>query len=296
MERGKSDLLPACPPKEENQKEKERAAVPKLNSVIEILKLLDGSNCRECGSPTCLAFAADVFNTRKRLGDCPKLDAETLALFEGEIRAHESLDRTAEEVIEQLKRQLAGIDLEASAKRLGAEFSDGRITIRCLGKKFSVDTNGEISTDIHVNPWIAGPVFNYILKGAGVSPSGTWVRFRDLDGGKPMEALFKQRCEKPLARVADTNPDFFGDLVRVFSGKQVQNHYQSDVSLVLHPLPKVPILICYWKQDGDLPSDMNIFFDSTADKNLDIDSIYTVSIGLSMMFQKIARSHRHEIM
>lgn len=269
--------------------------MPKLNSVIEILKLLDGSNCRECGSPTCLAFSADVFSSRKQLGDCPKLDKETLALYEGAVGAHESLERTAEEAIGQLKRQVAGIDLEAAATRLGAEFSDGRITIRCLGKKFSVDTNGEIFADIHVHPWIAGPVLNYILHGAGVHPSGKWVRFRDLDGGQPMEALFKQRCEKPCAHVADTNPDFFGDLVRIFSGKQVQNHYKSDVSLVLHPLPKVPLLICYWKQDGDLPSDLNIFFDSTAGENLDIDSIYALAIGLVMMFQKIARRHSHEL-
>lgn len=269
--------------------------MPKLNSVIEILKLLDGSNCRECGSPTCLAFAAEVFNTRKKLADCPKLDEETLAMLEGEVGVHESLERKAEELIEQLKREVAGIDLEAAAKRLGAPFSDGRITILCLGKKFNVDTNGEIATDIHVHSWVAVPLLNYILHGSGASPSGKWVRFRDLDGGQPMERLFKQRCEKPCKHVADTNPDFFADLVRVFSGKQVENHYQSDVSVVLHPLPKIPLLICYWKQDGDLPSDLNIFFDSAAEENLDIDSIYTLAIGLVMMFQKIARSHSYEV-
>lgn len=275
--------------------ERKRAAVPKLNSVLEILKLLDNSNCKKCGSPTCLAFAADVFSKRKLLADCPKLDEETLALYEGEVRPHESLERTADEVIEKLKQRVAGIDLKAAAKRLGAEFSDGKLTIHCLGKKVSVDTQGEFITDLHVNPWIAGPVLNYILHGSGVSPSGKWIRFRNISGAEPMEALFKQRCEKPCRQVADTNPDFFGDLVRVFSGKQVENHYESDVSLVLHPLPKVPLLICYWEQDGDLPSDLNIFFDATAEENLDIDSIFTLAVGLVMMFQKIARRHRHEV-
>jgi len=269
--------------------------MPTLNSVIDILKLLDGSNCRECGSLTCLAFSADVFNGRKQLGDCPKLDEETLAKYEGQVKESESLEKKAAEAIEQLKRQIAGIDLEAAAKRLGAQFSDGRITVHCLGKKFSVGVDGSIVTDIHVNPWIAAPVLNYILHGAGVPPSGKWVPLRDLEGGKAREPLFRQRCEKPCKAVADTNPDFFDDLVRIFNGKQVQNHYESDVSLVLHPLPKVPILICYWKQDGDLPSDLNIFFDSTAGENLNIDSIYTLATGLVMMFEKIARSHSHEL-
>jgi len=269
--------------------------MPKLNTVIEVLKLLDKSNCRECGSPTCLAFSAAVISGQKQLKDCPKLDEETLARYDGQVEAQESLEQKAMEAIEGLKKQVAGIDLEAAAKRLGAQFSDGRLTIRCLGKQFSVDSDGDIITDIHVNPWIAAPVFNYILHGAGVTPSGTWVPLRDLKGGKDWQNLFRQRCEKPCKEIADTNPDFFDVLVHLFNGKQVQNHYKSDVSLVLHPLPKLPILICYWKQDGDLPSDLNIFFDSTAEQNLNIESIYTLATGLVTMFGKIARRHSHEL-
>jgi hypothetical protein len=269
--------------------------MPKLNSVIDILKLLDKSNCRECGSRTCLAFAADVFNRRKRLSDCPKLDEQTLAEYEGEVREPESINLNAEEAVERLKEQIAGIDLEAAAKRLGAPFRNGAITIRCLGKDFTVHGDGHITTEIHVNPWIAVPVLNYILHGAGVQPSGTWIPFRELEGGKPRHRLFNQRGEKPCKVLADTNPDFFDDLIRLFNGKQVEKHYESDVSLVLYPLPLLPILICYWRQDGDLPSDLNIFFDSTAEENLDIDSIYTLATGLVMMFEKIARRHSHDM-
>ena len=269
--------------------------MPELNTVIDILILLDKSNCRECGSPTCLAFAAAIINGQKQLKDCPKLDEDTLARYDGQVQAQESLEQKAMEAIEQVKREIAGIDLEAAAKRLGAQFSDGRITIHCLGKKFHVDSTGDITTDIHVNPWIAGPVFNYILHGAGLPPSGEWVPLRDLKGGKDWQHLFRQRCEKPCKEVADTNPDFFDNLVHLFNGKQVQNHYKSDVSLVLHTLPKLPILLCYWKRDGDLPSDLNIFFDSTAEENLNIESIYALATGLVMMFGKIARRHSHEL-
>jgi CO dehydrogenase/acetyl-CoA synthase gamma subunit (corrinoid Fe-S protein) len=47
-----------------------------LNNPVEILKLLNKSNCRECHEATCLAFAAAVFKGRKRLQDCPHLDKE----------------------------------------------------------------------------------------------------------------------------------------------------------------------------------------------------------------------------
>ena len=77
-----------------------------LNTVIDILKLLDKSNCRECGSPTCLAFAAAVINGQKQLKDCPRLDEETLARHEGQIEAKESLEQTAMEAIEHMKNAL----------------------------------------------------------------------------------------------------------------------------------------------------------------------------------------------
>ena len=60
---------------------------------------------------------------------------------------------------------------------------------------------------------------------------------------------------------------------------------------MLHPLPKVPILICYWRADGELPSDLNLFFDDTAEKNLPIEAIYTLATGLVIMFEKIAQTH-----
>jgi len=80
-------------------------------------------------------------------------------------------------------------------------------------------------------------------------------------------------------------------MIQVFNGKQVENHYKSDISLVLHPLPLVPMLICYWKPEDGLESDLNLFFDSTAEENLNIESLYTLGTGLVRMFEKVVLTH-----
>lgn len=85
--------------------------------------------------------------------------------------------------------------------------------------------------------------------------------------------------------------DLFEDMIRAFNGKQVENHYDSDVSLVLRPLPKVPILICYSKPEDGFESILNVFFDSTAEDHLNIESIYLLAVGLVRMFEKIALRH-----
>lgn len=44
--------------------------------VIEILKLLPRTNCKECGEPTCLVFAARMAEGVKVPQDCPPLGTE----------------------------------------------------------------------------------------------------------------------------------------------------------------------------------------------------------------------------
>ena len=43
--------------------------------VIDILKLLPKTNCRECGEPTCTVFAARAAEGAKGCEDCPALEA-----------------------------------------------------------------------------------------------------------------------------------------------------------------------------------------------------------------------------
>ncbi|MDY6791488.1 MAG: DUF3786 domain-containing protein [Thermodesulfobacteriota bacterium] len=261
-----------------------------FSNTMEVFKLLNKSNCRKCNKPTCLAFAAAVFQGQKKLDECPYVDSKTLNKY-GVADTRMTLEQEQYKKIEQLKRKITTIDLSLAAQRLGAGFSHNKLTINILGKNFSIDTEGNITTDIHVHTWIALPVITYITEGAGVPVSGKWVPFRELKGGKARYRLFQQRCEKPLKKVADTHTNLFEDLIRLFNGRRVENHYSSDISLVLHPLPKVPILICYWKPEDGLESSLNIFFDSTAQKNLNIESLYTLATGLVIMFEKIALRH-----
>lgn len=43
---------------------------------LDIFKLLPGKNCKECGEPTCMAFAFRVINNELELGKCPLLLTE----------------------------------------------------------------------------------------------------------------------------------------------------------------------------------------------------------------------------
>lgn len=262
-----------------------------INNPMEIYKLLNGSNCRECREKTCLAFAVAVFKEKKTIHACPHLDKEVIDRYEGTIEKPNTVDEYKAEAIDMLKQKISLIDLSEAAKRLGAGFSNNKLTIRIFGKDFSVDTRGNISSLIHINAYMAVPVLNYILNGAGKSPCGNWITFRELTGGPSRYAHFQQRCEKPLKRIADTYTDLFKDMLEIFDGKEIVSDIDSDISIVLYPLPVLPMMVCYWKPEEGLESGLHIYFDSTSDENLDIESIYTLNEGFALMFDKIALRH-----
>jgi hypothetical protein len=263
--------------------------MPKPKHAMEIFELLDKSNCRECGEKTCLAFAGAVFQGRRKLSDCPRLEQEILARYsEGD---KSNVFQEGADYLEELKSNVSGADLAEAAERVGAEFSGGRLTLKVLGKDFSVDTGGNLSADIHINPWVAVPFISYILYGKGLPVSGTWVSFRELKDGQERYALFHKRCEQAMKQVADTYTNLFDDIVHIFSGKQVEKQFESDISVVLHPLPAVPIMICYWMPEDGLESSLNVYFDETADKNLDVGSVFSLGVGLAQMFGKLALRH-----
>jgi Domain of unknown function (DUF3786)/Putative Fe-S cluster len=268
-----------------------RSLMARFKNVMEIFTLLDKSNCRKCNEPTCLAFAAAVFKDRKNLCECPHLAPAILATYENEAQASEVEASEAEIVLATLREKIKDMDLAQSADKLGGLHADGKLTLKILGKNFAVDARGNILTDIHINPWIGVPALNYILTGCDAPVMFEWVPFRELQGGKPRNGLFEQMCEKPMKRIADAHPEFFEDLIRLFNGHPVEKHYQSDISLVLYPLPRIPILICYWKPEDGMASDLNLFFDRSAEKRMNIGSMYTLIAGIVRMFEKLFLRH-----
>lgn len=265
--------------------------MPQPKNAMTIFQLLDKSNCRECGEKTCMAFAGAVYTGRRQLKECPKLDSQTISAHSDAPRNTSDVEQNRADYLEELKHQVKGIDLEAAALRTGGRFENDRLTIKVMGKDFSVTTDGTFSTDIHVNPWVAAPFLYYVIYGKGLTPTGDWRSFRELADGRERYPLFQKRCEEPLKQVADSYTDLFDDMVHIFSGRHVERQFESDISVVLHPLPKVPLMVCYWRPEEGMQSSLNLFFDRTADQNLDNGSIFSIGAGLAHMFTRMAQRH-----
>jgi hypothetical protein len=265
--------------------------MPRFKNAAEVFRLVDKSNCKKCGELTCLAFAGSVFLGKRKLQECPKLPVKIVERFLVESEQPRTKGPDSEAFQKRLQAEILSLDLSEAAQRVGDNFSGGKLTLKVLGKDFSVDTSGRLFSDIHINPWVVIPFLNYILHGEGLPVRGRWVSFRELTGGRAQYPLFQKRCEESIKRVADGYPDLFNDIVHLFSGQKVDPQFQSDISVVLLPLSRVPVMICYWLPEEGLGSSLNVFFDETASRNLDIGSVFMLGTGLAEMFRKIALTH-----
>lgn len=264
----------------------------KVDNPLDIYKQLPKTNCGDCGIATCMAFANAVITAGKPLRNCPHITEEVVRMFEGNIGERLSIEREQENETVRLKGELANSDLTELASRMGLEIVAGRLVIKSLGRDFFIDPEGNLSSECHASmPWLSIPMLGYLLKGGSAEPAGSWVEFGELKGCSRWSRLFGRRCEFDLKELADAHPDLFSDLTALFSGGMDESFMDADVSLILYPLPRIPMLICYWREEDGFESKLRVYFDRSVEKNLDPSALYTLSVGLVIMFGKIAERH-----
>ena len=259
-------------------------------TALDVYKVLPQTNCSKCLLPSCLAFAAAVVAGPKKLNDCPDLDPGAIEEFSAKYQNSGYMEVDRAEFIEKLQKKMTAINLETVAPLIGATVKDDTITINSMGKDFVFDRQGNMTSECHIIPWVQAPLLSYITYKTHADITGKWISFREIKGGIEWQALFTSRCEEPLRKLADNNPDLLNDLIDLFMGKTI-DWYEADIALILYPMPKIPILICYQAPEDDLESKLTIFFDECCSTNLHIKSIFTLCSGLVQMFTKIAEHH-----
>lgn len=262
----------------------------KLLTPLEIYKELAQTNCKQCFLPGCLAFSAAVVAGDKKLADCPFLAAEKIEELARSLKKRSDRESVQAAFLEELERKISTVDFEKIAPIIGATVQKNILSITSLGKKFHVDKQGQLTSECHIISWVQAPVLSYITNKTHQNITGDWITFREIEGGIDWQGLFTSRCEKPLQKLADLHPDLFEDLIDLFQGKQAEG-FQADIAIVLYPLPHIPIMLNYQVSDEEMESELTFFFDACCQKNLHVQSLFTLCSGLVQMFEQIVKHH-----
>lgn len=193
-------------------------------NAMEIFTQLDKSNCRECGEKTCLAFAAAVFQSRKQISQCSKVDRATIERFEiHEVTTGQS--EVGDQIMDGLKKAVSEIDPIETAKLIEGEYDGQKMSVRMLGKRCGINAEGRLITDIHVNAYVVAPLIEYMLYSKGLDPTGEWVSFRELKAGRSFSyALNLPSCLRRYHSITELN-----NRLKIEYGSGIKEYENADI-------------------------------------------------------------------
>ncbi|WP_169734770.1 DUF3786 domain-containing protein [Desulfitibacter alkalitolerans] len=163
---------------------------------------------------------------------------------------------------------------DSMCEKAGAVYNEKTSTIaltslaKCLEVKYPA---GEVvfknTLEIPLLEWRLIAI-NYLARATGTKPANEPVSFRQLEGGSLYYPAFEKRAIRPLVSLFDSSSMY--DLKRVFEfykGFFIERSF-GDFTVVFDFFPMLPIEIKYYKGDGEVPSNVSMHFDSTANQYL----------------------------
>jgi len=244
-------------------------------NTLELYKNLPKKNCGECRQKNCIPFALSVIKGEAELSECPYLTREEIETLKGSVTKSD----WREELILSLKEEIKNINFKDISEGIGAELKNSSMSIKCLGREFIIEQNGEVSTHGHITPWMKILLLHYVRTAGKGNISGKLVSYSELKAGIIKASAFQRDCEEPLRELFDADMNMVASALGRL-GAESRKGFPTEYSWHIYLLPKIPVVILYWHGDEEFPSKVKILFDSTADRFLDTESLVFLVEGL----------------
>ena len=256
-------------------------------SVLDIFRILPGRNCRDCGYMTCLAFAAAVIKEGVSIETCPHLSDDVSQIaprLKRQQQAGIGKRRVKVEMAaEALLEKIAPLNFKPIAPGLGATYGiEGErpyLEIRYFGLPYRILKDGvHYPPGSDDNPWDAVLLYNFVYSRGNSESSGKWIAMQDLQNSVSKAADIKELQQK-IASWGDAHWDKLLENAEKLGGERTALETPADLSMLFHPLEKVPVLVIFYKSDAaeGFRADAQFLFDSRIVSYLDMEAtVYLV--------------------
>ena len=251
---------------------------------LELYKCTPRTNCGECGSKTCLAFATLVVTGQEKITACAYLDEEKVKplrdRLEEQLAAGVGVSREGfEKTMEFLSGEIKKCDFRVQAETIGAEVKEGQGGIDLILPYFNevvLVTKSDIEnlSGGALSSWEKILIFNYVIAG-GTEPSTIWVGMESLPNSVSKIKSLKAHCEEPLARLYGGRIDSFSKAV-LPRGREICLKDQGvDFAAEFAVFPKLAIRLLFWDEvrDEGYACRVKFLFDSRVLQVLDLESL-----------------------
>ncbi len=188
-----------------------------------------------------------------------------------------------EQALELGRKELEGKNPDLLAGFSGTAIQRGKegnpsLSLRFLGRPVSIPLPGleirteENSDSLPLQQQIL--ILHYLLgtwRSSGVRMTGDWIAYREVPNGRFYLDAFLKRAKNPLVKAFGEKPERLVELAK--SEYEAGPFDQGDYSVIVHPLPLVPLALVLWRGDEEFLPEGNILFDRSISSILSAEDI-----------------------
>lgn len=270
-------------------------------SVVDLYKnVLPKTNCRDCGYPTCLAFASMVVAEKLAIAKCPHVGREAAAACQAELDRQHAVGKwtrrdLAADALLWAKERAASMVLPQMPDRIGGEWfptdGGGRLRLPYFTDAVWIDPEGIVRQGgTALSRWEQVFIYNHMAQGGSRCPTGIWKGLEAFPNTVSKMKSMREHVEAPLVRFFQGKLSLLRERALLLGGVDSKDaHPQTDAAFLFQPLPRVPVLLLFWdaeEADG-FDARVKLLFDETVIEHLDIESILFLSEHISRTLQGV---------
>ena len=266
-------------------------------SVVDLYRdILPKTNCRDCGFPTCLAFAGMVVSEKHPIENCPHLPGDVVEKCKSELAEQYSTGKwlkrdMADDALKWARERSASMKIEDLPDRIG-----GRLIKK--GESYALElpyfTDFIIISKDSITKkdgsdltrWEQVFIYNHMAQGGSKLPTGKWKGFVEFPNTVSKIKSMKEHVEKPLIKRFKAKSNELLTAAERLGGDDMTDEIRSaDLALLFRPLPRIPVMLMFWDEDldDDFDAEVKLLFDESILDHLDIESIMFLSERLRQL-------------
>lgn len=260
-------------------------------SVVDLYRdILPKTNCKECGHPTCLAFASMVVSEKFPLKNCPHLDAAILEKCNAELEEQYAEGKwlkrdMKEDSLKWAKEKAASMTLEDLPPRISGKLEkrNGGTVLKLPyfdSHVYIGENDIEKETEPSLTRYEKVLIYIHMAQGGSAMPTGVWKGLVEFPNTISKIKSMQDSVEAPLIKHFGGKKEALVRAGIKAGGKDMTAELTStDAALEFLPLPRVPVRIVFWDQDEEdgIDAEVKVLFDETITEHLDIESIMFLS-------------------
>ncbi len=268
-------------------------------SVVDLYaRILPRTNCKDCGFPTCLAFAGMVVSEKLPLKNCPHIPEEILgpaqAELEEQYRQGKWLKKDmAAEALSVAREKAASTDLGDMARRVGGVLEDGKakgpfkgqphIRLPYFNKSLLLTTE-KVLTDQGEELTRNEQTFVYIHLAAGshAVPTGNMKSLKEFPNTVSKIVSMQKHVEIPLSQAFSGRVTALAQACTALGGTDVKDRYDTcSLAFQFRVFPKVYVTLLFWDENDGFEAEVKLLFDETVMAHMDVESVMFMSEHLA---------------